>query len=66
MKFIFPLFLFLNYFLKFKASPQVKLPQGLIEGKMILSESGQNYFGFLGIPYALPPTGPLRFKVSRL
>lgn len=56
---------FLNYFFfNLNALPQIKLPQGLIDGKLMLSESGQKYFAFFGIPYALPPVGPLRFKVS--
>ena len=56
---------FLNYQLfSLNALPQVKLLQGMVDGKLMISESGQKYFGFFGIPYALPPVGPLRFKVS--
>lgn len=55
---------FLNCLLfNLNALPQVKLPQGMVDGKLLISESGQKYFGFFGIPYALPPVGPLRFKV---
>lgn len=66
MEFVSLLFLFLNYFFSLNALPQLKLKQGLIDGKLLISESGQKYFGFFGIPYALAPVGPLRFKVSQI
>ena len=64
MDFFLSILLFFNYLLlNLNALPQIKLPQGLIDGKLMLSESGQKYFAFFGIPYALPPVGSLRFKV---
>jgi carboxylesterase type B len=44
--------------------PEVRLPQGLVRGRSFRSPAGRDYMAFLGIPYATPPLGPLRFKVS--
>src|SRR5512146_2512364 len=41
------------------AADQVKTEQGIVEGKM--SGDGKVRV-FLGIPYAAPPAGPLRWK----
>ncbi|PNF42127.1 Esterase FE4 [Cryptotermes secundus] len=43
--------------------PVVKVQQGLIQGKILTSARSKNRFaGFLGIPYAKPPVGDLKFK----
>lgn len=45
----------------------VKIKQGRLRGEIVyLSKnlSGKKYFSFKGIPYAQPPIGDLRFKVS--
>lgn len=34
-----------------------------LSGKEITTRSGRKVFGFLGVPYAAPPIGDLRFKV---
>lgn len=48
-----------------KKAPVVKIGDGVIVGKEVLSaETGEKYLSFQGIPYARPPVGPLRFKVS--
>ncbi len=39
--------------------PNVKVAQGTLAGKWILNKSQE---AFLGIPYAAPPVGPLRWK----
>lgn len=44
--------------------PKVRILQGKLEGKYILTRGGRNVSAFLGIPYAQPPTGNLRFAVS--
>jgi carboxylesterase type B len=47
--------------------PIVKVQQGLLEGKLFTSAISKNRFtGFLGIPYAKPPVGDLKFKVMKL
>jgi hypothetical protein len=47
--------------------PVVKVQQGLLEGKLLTSARSKNRFtGFLGIPYAKPPVGDLKFKVMKL
>lgn len=43
--------------------PTVKLTQGSLQGYHKKSYDGRIYTAFEGIPYAVPPVGPLRFKV---
>lgn len=45
--------------------PQVTVQQGILEGIALKTESGFSYNGFLGVPYAKPPIGNLRFKVNK-
>nr|CAD7459803.1 unnamed protein product [Timema tahoe] len=40
----------------------VKLSQGVLRGRKVVSLSGTGYYSFQGVPYAKPPVGPLRFK----
>lgn len=42
----------------------ITIAQGVIEGKEMINDNGKSFRGFLGIPYAKPPIGNLRFKVS--
>ena len=45
----------------------VEVSQGKLQGKESKSIlNGNTYYSFLGIPYAKPPIGDLRFKVSLL
>lgn len=43
---------------------QVQISNGIIRGAVSNSRLGRPYYRFLGIPYAKPPTGELRFEVS--
>lgn len=43
---------------------EVAVSQGLLRGRVVKSKLGYEYFSFQGIPYAKPPVGNLRFKVS--
>ena len=43
--------------------PIIEIESGKISGIVEESFSGQEYFSYLGIPFAEPPTGDLRFKV---
>lgn len=36
---------------------------GVLQGRLKILENGQSYYSFLGIPYAQPPVGNLRFRV---
>jgi hypothetical protein len=42
----------------------VGVAQGDLRGRRALTKSGLQYYSFQGIPYAKPPVGNLRFKVS--
>lgn len=46
--------------------PMVKISNGAIRGQTLQSRDGRDYYSFTGIPYAKPPIGPLRFKVSNI
>ncbi|CAB3246688.1 unnamed protein product [Arctia plantaginis] len=41
---------------------QVTVEQGTLNGEIVTSVIGENYYSFKGIPYAKPPVGALRFK----
>lgn len=45
-------------------APEVRLPSGLVRGRFVKSTtSGREYAAFLGIPYATPPLGQMRFRL---
>lgn len=44
----------------------VEIDQGCLKGKTGEDYNGRKYHSFLGIPYAKPPIGELRFKVRNL
>ena len=45
-------------------APEVRLPSGLVRGRIVKSAtSGREYAAFLGIPYATPPLGQMRFRL---
>lgn len=46
-------------------SVKIKTPLGNIKGFYKKSENGRRYAAFQGVPYALPPTGELRFEVRK-
>ncbi|XP_063223074.1 esterase E4-like [Bacillus rossius redtenbacheri] len=46
-------------------SPTVKLPQGTLRGGSTETADGTKYYRFLGIPYARPPVGNLRFAAPK-
>lgn len=48
------------------SDPTVHTKWGVIRGKWSRSARDQRVANFLGIPYALPPVGDLRFKVRNL
>lgn len=41
--------------------PELTISQGTLRGRIMRTRSGREFFGFLGIPYASPPVGTLRF-----
>ncbi|XP_013185431.1 esterase FE4 [Amyelois transitella] len=43
-------------------SCQVKVQQGILQGKKVKTCNGKEYYSFEGIPYARPPVGKLRFR----
>lgn len=44
--------------------PLINIPTGAIRGTYKKSEGGRVYAAFEGIPYARPPVGKYRFRVS--
>ncbi|KAB7507889.1 Esterase B1 [Armadillidium nasatum] len=46
----------------FDEVPLVRVKQGLIKGIKENSTEGKDFYSYLGIPYAEPPKGNLRFK----
>jgi carboxylesterase type B len=49
---------------KEKYRPIVQTSYGPIEGKAFILNDGKEVNAFLGVPFAKPPIGNLRFKVS--
>jgi hypothetical protein len=47
-----------------EAGPLVQVEQGALRGVRGLSIRDREFIAFLGIPYAQPPVGKLRFKVQ--
>lgn len=45
-------------------APVVEINYGKLKGKLRKNYKGEEIFAFLGVPYAKPPVGELRFKVS--
>ncbi|XP_012224498.2 esterase E4-like [Linepithema humile] len=43
-------------------APTVKISNGSLEGKIMMSKSNNEIHAYQGIPYAAPPVGDLRFK----
>jgi hypothetical protein len=43
---------------------RVTVRQGVMRGKTMTSAKGRTFYAFQRIPYAKPPTGLLRFRVS--
>lgn len=46
------------------AEPVVEVREGKLLGVTKNDRNGNKFYGFQGIPYAKPPVGELRFKVS--
>lgn len=53
-----------HYIANMSPEPIVTIKQGVLKGQTEKTKSGVEFNSFLGIPYAQPPIGELRFKVS--
>jgi hypothetical protein len=59
---VLPLFIFGS--IASEVDPIVHIHEGSIRGRTLTSiRSNRTFFAFMGIPYARPPIGELRFKV---
>ena len=47
-----------------RSPPTVKTTLGTLEGVVLQSRAGRDYFGFYNVPYGEPPVGELRFQVG--
>lgn len=47
-------------------APLVKVKQGQLRGIIEKNINGKSFLAFRGIPYAKPPVGNLRFKVTNI
>jgi hypothetical protein len=46
-------------------SPTLKTTLGSLQGLVLQSRAGRDYFGFYNVPYGEPPVGELRFQVRK-
>lgn len=46
------------------SDPIVRVEEGELQGRLVKSPTGKVFYSFQGIPYAKPPIGSLRFRVS--
>lgn len=46
--------------------PTTEIQQGKLNGLRWTTRGGRTIAAFLGVPFATPPVGPLRFKVSSI
>nr|CAI5823203.1 unnamed protein product [Callosobruchus analis] len=44
--------------------PQVTISDGVLQGIYMETKNGRQFSGFMGIPYAEPPIGDLRFQIT--
>jgi len=51
------------YFVAVEDSPTVQTENGSLKGKVSVSRNGRRFYEYLGIPYAQPPVGELRYEV---
>lgn len=54
---------FVQYFTMTETEVLVNVEQGQLRGKVENDYAGRQFYSFMGIPYAQPPLGELRFKV---
>ncbi|XP_067658241.1 bile salt-activated lipase-like [Haliotis asinina] len=60
--FVIGIFTLLLTFQHLNALPVIDAPCGVVEGTTNVTEDWTSYHAFLGIPFAVPPTGNKRFK----
>lgn len=61
---ILPISLLLYFYnLRSRPGPTIKITNGLLQGISSTSRNGNPFYEYLGIPYAVPPIGDLRFEV---
>lgn len=60
------IFYFQNIKSRMASAPTVSVAQGQLRGRVVTNPIGITFYSFQGIPYAKPPIGALRFKVSFL
>ena len=64
---LYSVFLNINYFCDSRSADnlKVRIDDGQIVGRYMTTISGKGIRSFLGIPYAAPPIGELRFRAPK-
>lgn len=64
MKYFYIVWIIFFWKLVHSCELKVKIADGVLKGKTLKSRDGRNFYSYTAIPFAKPPIGELRFKVT--